>query len=44
MRLSDYRPSPWRLLRTDLQFSLHDDHTSVAAQLALEPEIGRAHV
>ncbi|MEB3361645.1 MAG: aminopeptidase N [Synechococcaceae cyanobacterium] len=38
VRLSDYRPSPWRLLRTDLQVCLHNDHTTVAASLAVEPD------
>ncbi len=38
MRLNDYRPSPWRLLRTDLQVQLHDDHARVAARLAVEPD------
>ena len=38
MRLSDYRPSPWRLLRTDLEVGLFDDHATVAARLVLEPD------
>ncbi len=38
VRLSDYRPSPWRLLRTDLKVCLDDHHTTVAATLAVEPD------
>ncbi|MEB3199581.1 MAG: aminopeptidase N [Synechococcaceae cyanobacterium] len=38
VRLSDYRPSPWRLLRTDLHIRLFADHTLVGARLAFEPD------
>jgi aminopeptidase N len=38
VRLSDYRPSPWRLLRTDLKVCIDDDHTRVEASLAVEPD------
>ena len=37
VRLSDYRPAPYRISRTDLQISLAADGTEVAARLAFEP-------
>ncbi|MEB3331189.1 MAG: aminopeptidase N [Synechococcaceae cyanobacterium] len=37
VRLADYRPAPWLLLRTDLTVQLHAEATLVEAQLAIEP-------
>ena len=37
VHLSDYRPAPYLLERTDLAFQLHADHTLVEARLAFLP-------
>ena len=37
VRLSDYRPAPFLLDRTDLVVQLHDDHSEVAARMTFRP-------
>jgi len=38
IRLGDYRPPPWRVLRIDLAFDLDSECTEVEARLELEPD------